>query len=151
MRTQQSFSDRGIVATTRDGFAAGAIAAVLSGAPSTIYALATGRDPLESTAAAGSMAVGQDASQPILIAAAVPVHIGISLAWGVALAFALPRKRTVFGGAVAGVAIAAIDLGLIGPRYPLIADLEKGPQIADHIAFGTIVGAIVARRRSRIH
>ena len=151
MRTQQSFSDRGTVATARDGIAAGAIAAVLSGAPSTIHALATGRDPLEATAAAGSMAVGREASRPALLAAAVPVHVVISLAWGVALAFALPRKKTVFWGALAGLAIAATDLGLIGPRHPLIADLEKGPQIADHIAFGTIVGVVIARRRSRIH
>jgi hypothetical protein len=150
MRTQQSFSERGILGTVRDGLAAGAVSALLSGAPSTIYALVRGRDPLEATAAAGSMVLGQDADRNALIAAAVPVHVGISVAWGLVLAFGLPRKKTLLWGTVAGVAIAATDLGLIGPRFPLIARLDKGPQVADHIAFGVIAGAVIARRRSRI-
>src|SRR5205814_4681241 len=39
----------------RDRAAAGLIAAVVSGAPSTLWALARGRDPLEATRAAGSI------------------------------------------------------------------------------------------------
>jgi hypothetical protein len=137
--------------TARDGFAAGAVAALLSGLPSTVYALVKGRDPLEATEAAGSMLVGPDASKNELIAAAIPVHVGISLAWGVLLSFVLPRTKTRLWGAAGGMVIAAIDLGLIGPRFPLISRLEKGPQIADHIAFGVIAGAVIARRRLRIH
>jgi hypothetical protein len=150
MRTQQSFSDRGLVTTAHDGLAAGAAAALLSGVPSTVYALIKGNDPLEATAAAGSMVLGPDASRSKLIAAAVPVHLGISFAWGLLLALFLPRRKTLLWGAAAGIAIAGIDLELIGPRFPLISRLEKGPQIADHVAFGAIAGAVIAARRSRI-
>jgi hypothetical protein len=117
---------------------AGLLAAVFSGAPSTAYALATGRDPLEATLAAGAMVVGERASTPAKLAAAVPVHLALSLGWTLALDRTLPKRNRTVTGAAAGVAIAALDMGLIGRRIPAIAKLPLAPQIADHIAFGAI-------------
>jgi hypothetical protein len=122
-------------------------AAVLSGAPSTAYALATGRDPLEAALAAGAIVVGDGASKPRRLAAAVPVHLAVSFAWTVALDRALPQRHRVLTGAAAGLAIAALDLGVIGRRIPAIAALPLAPQIADHVAFGAIAAPCAARRR----
>jgi hypothetical protein len=122
-------------------------AATLSGAPSTAYALATGRDPLEAALAAGAIVVGEDASRARRLAAAVPVHLAISIAWTVVLDRVLPRHGRVLTGAAAGLGIAALDLGVIGRRIPAIAALPVAPQIADHVAFGAIAAPCAARRR----
>jgi hypothetical protein len=123
------------------------LAATLSGAPSTAYALVTGRDPLEAALAAGAIVVGDDASRRRRLAAAVPVHLGISLAWTVLLDRALPQRHRVLTGAAAGLAIAALDLGVIGRRIPAIAALPLGPQLADHVAFGALAVSLTARGR----
>jgi hypothetical protein len=132
-----------------DGIAAGTIAAIFSGAPSTLHAVATGGDPLEASTAAGSMVLRHEERTSRLLLAATPVHLTLSLGWGVALAAALPRRRTVAAGALAGLAIAGLDLGLVGRRFERIRSLAVAPQIADHLAFGLIVGAVVKRRRRR--
>jgi hypothetical protein len=54
-------------------------------------------------------------------------------------------------GLAGGAAIAAVDLGLLahgpmGRRWPLIRALPVGPQVADHLAFGAIPGAVLRRR-----
>jgi hypothetical protein len=126
---------------------AGALGAVLSGVPSTAIALARRDDPLEATLAAGSMLVGGHRRRSVLLGAAVPLHVAISLFWAAVLARALPRRRTVLAGCVAGLGIAALDLGVAGRVFPRIRSLPLGPQLADHVAFGAVVGAIVARRR----
>ena len=84
---------------------AGAVAAVLSGIPSTLHAVATGRDPLEATLAAGSILLPGEVRRARLLAAAVPVHLALSFGW----TFVLDRAgvRTARAGAVAGLAIAA--------------------------------------------
>ena len=132
--------------TARDGVVAGSLAGVLSGAPSTAHALASRADPLEATIAAGSLLLPTEKRRARLLLAALPVHVAISLAWGVALALLLPRRRTVALGALAGVAIAALDLGLVGRLFPRIRALPIGPQVADHVVFGTVVGAVLTRR-----
>ena len=123
---------------------AGVVAAVLSGAPSTLYAVATGRGPLEATLAAGSILLPGETRRGRLLAAAVPVHLGLSLGW----AFALDRAgiRTARAGAVAGLVIAGLDLGVAGRRFPLIRALPLVPQLADHVAFGAIAGRLLGRR-----
>jgi hypothetical protein len=55
-------------------------------------------------------------------------------------------------GLAGGAAIAAVDLGLLahgplGRRWPLIRALPVGPQVADHLAFGAIAGAVLDLRR----
>jgi hypothetical protein len=120
---------------------AGGLAAVVSGAPSTAHALATGRDPLEATLAAGSLLLPGETRRVPLLAAAVPVHLALSLGWAVVLDRA--GVRGARAGAVAGLAIAALDLGLVGRRLPRLRALPLWPQVADHIAYGAVVGALL--------
>ena len=122
---------------------AAAWAAALSGAPSTLHALATGRDPLEATAAAGSILLPREASRTRLVAAAVPVHLALSLGWTLALDRA--GVRTARAGALAGLAIAALDLGVAGRRFPRVRALPRVPQLADHALFGAIAARLLTR------
>jgi hypothetical protein len=50
-------------------------------------------------------------------------------------------------GVCAGAAIAALDLGLIGRRFARIRALPLAPQVADHLAFGAVVGVVLSARR----
>jgi hypothetical protein len=131
----------------RDGLMAGGVAAVVSGIPSTAHALATGRDPREATLAAGSLLLPDERRPVALLLAAVPVHLAFSLGWGLVLARALPARPSVLAGIVAGVAIATVDLGVFGRRFPRIRALPLGPQLADHAAYGAFVASVLARRR----
>jgi len=79
-------------AVVGDGVAAALPASLGSGLPSTIHALATGGEPLEATAAAGSLVFPREHRRRVLLAAAVPVHLAISLAWSVVLARLLPHR-----------------------------------------------------------
>jgi hypothetical protein len=132
-----------------DAFVSGAVAAVVGGAPSTLHALATGGSPMEASLAAGSIMLGGERSDRRLLLAAVPVHVALSLGWAVVLAATLPRRRTTAFGALAGLGIAALDLGVIGRRYPRIRALPQGPQVADHVAYGATVGAVLSCIRKR--
>ena len=136
------------MAWLRDGIAAGTIAMVVSGVPSSVHAVVSGRDPLEATLAAGSILLPKETRRGRLFLAAGPVHVAISLGWGLVLARVLPRRPSLGAGVVAGVAIAALDLGLIGRRFPRIRKLPAGPQIADHVLYGATVAAVLARRRA---
>ncbi|MBA2536278.1 MAG: hypothetical protein H0V20_02445 [Actinobacteria bacterium] len=121
---------------------------MVSGLPSTVHALAAGRDPLEATLAAGSILLPNETRRLHLFLAAAPVHLSISLGWGLVLARVLPRRPSVASGAAAGLAIAALDLGVIGRRFPRIRALPLVPQLADHIVFGATVAAVLARRQA---
>lgn len=132
---------------SRDAVAAGAIAALVGGAPSTVWALLSGADPLEPTLAAGSLLLPNERRRARLVVAAVPVHLALSLGWAFALERMLPRRHAVAGGAVAGAAIAALDLGVAGRRLGRIRTLPLAPQVADHLAYGATVGYVLARRR----
>jgi len=143
----------GFAPVLRRGIAAGAVAGVLSGLPSTVHALATGRDPLAAARAAGNLLLPSDASPSALLAAGGVAHVVLSLGWGTVLAVAVRRTSLppVPLGVAAGAAIAAVDLGLVarsrvGRRWTLIHDLPLAPQAADHLAFGAIAGAVLARR-----
>jgi hypothetical protein len=130
-----------------DAVAAGLAASVLSGAPSTLVTLARREDLLESSVAAGSMLVGEHAPAALVLAAALPVHLALSVGWAGVLAAVLPRGRELEGGALAGLAIAALDLVVIGRRFPRIRVLPQDRQWADHVAYGLTVGAVLALRR----
>jgi hypothetical protein len=135
----------------RDGLVAGSVAAVVGGVPSTLHALATGGDVLESTRAAGSIALSRSDDEEALLAAGANVHAAVSLYWGVVLAHVIPRSTrapvSVGVGALGGLAIAVLDLGLVGRLFPRIRALPRVPQVADHVAFGAVVGAVLAWRR----
>jgi hypothetical protein len=128
----------------RDAIVAGTYGAILSGAPSTVHALATGGDPLEATTAAGSILLPGATRRRVLLAAAVPVHLALSLGWALVLERA--RARGALRGAAAGLAIAALDLGVVGRRFPRVRGLSPAPQVADHVAFGVVVGLVLERR-----
>lgn len=130
-----------------DGVAAAAVAAVGSGVPSTLHALLVGTSPLDATLAAGTLLLRDETRPRRLLLAAVPAHLGISLSWGVLMGVALPQRSTVAAGALSGLAIAAFDLGVLASRFPRIHALPLWPQVADHLAYGTIVGMVVTRRR----
>jgi hypothetical protein len=120
---------------------AAAWAAALSGIPSCLHALATGRDPLEAVLAAGVVVLPHEPSRAKLVAAAVPVHLGLSLGW----TFALDRAgvRSARRGALAGLAIAALDLGIAARVFPRVRALPLGPQLADHAVFGAIAAKLL--------
>lgn len=132
----------------RDGLVAGAWAAALSGAPSTAYAVLTGRDPLEAALAAGSIALPRAERRSLLLLAGAGVHAAVSLGWAEVLVRVLPTRRTVLAGCAGGAAIAALDLGLVASRFPRIRQLAVAPQVADHLAYGAIVGVVLRRRRA---
>ena len=134
-------------ADVRDGLVAGTLAAIPSGLPSTLHAIATGRDPLAATLAAGSLLLPRETSRSRLVAAAVPVHLALSLGWGVALSVA--GIRGAARGGAAGLVIAALDLGLVGRSLPRVRALPLLPQLADHVAYGAIAGALLRRRAAR--
>lgn len=106
-----------------------------------------GGNVLEATTAAGSLLLPRERRTSRLVLAAIPVHLGLSLGWGVLLSTLLPRRATAATGALAGLAIAAVDLGVGVRRFPRIRRLALGPQLADHLAYGLVVGAALARRR----
>lgn len=138
---------RGLRTWTGDGALAGLAAALPSGLPSTLHALATGRDPLEAARAAGSI-LRPGAGEAELVLASVPVHVAVSIGWATVLAATLPRNRTVLWGGIAGAAIALLDLQVAARRWPRVRALPQLPQYADHVAFGAIAGRVIARRRS---
>jgi hypothetical protein len=126
---------------------AGLVAAVVSGAPSTLVTLARREDVLAGARATGTLLLPRERRALPLLAAAVPVHLALSVGWAVALDRALPRGREPLSGLLGGLAIAVLDLGVIGRRLPAIRALPQGRQWADHAAYGLAVGAVLAHRR----
>ena len=123
---------------------AGLAGAVLSGVPSTTVALWRGEDVLEGARAAGRIVLPRETRTPVLLAAAVPVHLGLSLGWAAVLdALDAGPVR----GLAAAMGIAAFDLVAIGRRLPAIRDLPQPRQWADHAAYGLVVGACLRVRR----
>jgi hypothetical protein len=124
---------------------AAAWAAVLSGAPSTVWAVTTKRDPLEATLAAGRLLLPDEARRVRLLASAAVVHGALSMGWTVVLS-RLPGST--LAATAAGAAIAGLDLGAArligGARFGPTAELPLVPQIADHLAFGAIAGWLLA-------
>ena len=115
-------------------------AGVLSGAPSTVAALVRGQDLLGATRAAGTLVPGRR-ERPSAVAGVV-VHAVLTVWWTAVLTAVLRRLRGgVVAGALGGAAIAALDLGVVARCYPAVRALPPGPQWADHLAFGAVVGA----------
>jgi hypothetical protein len=118
-------------------------ATLLSGIPSTLYALITGRDPLEATRAAAAML-------PFtrnFFLNAVLVHCSVSLFWALVLWRVLPRRHAAAWATAAAALIGIVDLRLMAPRFfPEVAALEFWPQMADHLAWGLCFGLAVQKR-----
>lgn len=132
---------------------AAAVAGVLSGVPSTFAAIRAQRDPLSPTRAAGRVLLPDENRTAPLIVAAALVHATLSLGWACVIAATLPkhagRVRGLTHGALSGVAIAGLDLGVAHavrhPRLAAIARLEVRSQVADHVAFGAVTGFLLGR------
>lgn len=122
---------------------AGLAGAIVSGLPSTVITLARGESLLDGARAAGAIVLPRETRTPVLLAAAVPVHLGLSLGWAAVIA-RLPRQGAMLG-ALAGLAIAAVDLGVIGRRIPAIRALPQKRQWADHVAYGLSVSFLLNR------
>jgi hypothetical protein len=88
-----------------------------------------------------------------LVAAAAAVHASLSVGWTAVIARTLPRDagraRSVLHGVLMGAAIAGADLGTAhvvrNPRLVAIRELPVAPQVADHVAFGAVVGFVLRR------
>jgi hypothetical protein len=130
-----------------DALVAGLAGATLSGLPSTAWSLVRGDDVLDGARAVGEMVLPRERRTPVLLAVAAPVHVGISLGWAAALAVALPEDAEIVAGVLGGLAIAALDLVVIGRRIPAIRTLPQGRQWADHVAYGLAVGLALRMRR----
>jgi hypothetical protein len=119
-----------------------AVASVASGVPSGACALLRGRDPrAEEVTATRAIGTLVWPGTPGFVRG-VLAHGAVSLAVGGVLGVTLPRRRSVGWGALAGLAIGWVNLAVIAPRrYPAIASLPLGPQLADNAAFGAIFAA----------
>jgi hypothetical protein len=139
--------------TARSYFAdllvSGAAATLLSGLPSTLYAIAMREDVSAATRAAGAMVLGPRASFAELFLAAAFVHVAISFFWAAILVAILPRQRTIMWAIVGAMLIGVLDLRVIAPVFfPEVAALPFLQQMADHLMWGASVGiALVLRRR----
>jgi len=122
---------------------AGLAGAAVSGLPSTVITLARRESLLDGARAAGAIVLPRETRTPALLLAAVPVHLGLSLGWAAVIA-RLPRQGATFG-VLAGLAIAAVDLGVIGRRIPAIRALPQKRQWADHVAYGLSVSLVLKR------
>ena len=126
---------------------AGAVAATVSGAPSTVVALATGVDPRQSVWAAATILRPRrppPAGFGGLVLGGL-AHLMVSAAWTAAFVAVARRWRmTATRGAIGGLLIAALDLGVIGRRLPAVAALRQGPQWADHVVFGAVLGRLLS-------
>ncbi|RSD12063.1 hypothetical protein EIY87_32570 [Amycolatopsis eburnea] len=114
---------------------------MVSGIPSTAHALLTGGDLLAATRAAGTLIPGRRDRPGV--AAGLVAHLTIAAGWTGVLAWA--GCRGVTRGAVAGLAIAVLDLGVAARAYPAVRALPRAPQLADHLVFGAVLGALLNR------
>lgn len=81
--------------------------------------------------------------------AGAAAHVVVSAVWTVAFA-AVARRRPMSPatgaalGAAGGALVAALDLGLIARRwFPAVTTLRTAPQVADHLVFGAVLGALL--------
>lgn len=133
--------------------AATAVAAVLSGGPSTAHALVTRRPLLDAVRAAATLVPArsrrESARHPLLadLVAGGLAHGAVSLVWGSVLSRVLPRGHRAAWGAAAGAGIHVLDLGLIArlPALGAMRRLPQLPQLGDHVAFGFVFGLVLDR------
>lgn len=125
---------------------AGLVAAVLSGAPSTLWALITNGDVGEATWAAGAMLIPTESPHLALFAAAGIVHGTVSAFWTIVAGALLPRRHTMWWALLLAASIGVLDLRLIAPAFfPSVAALAFWPQMADHLMWGACLGATLQR------
>ena len=124
------------------------VAAALSGLPSTLHAVieqrslrSAGAYVYDATRAVGTLV---PPGRPGFVRGAV-VHIAISMLCGETLARTLPRDHCREWGAVAGLVIGIVNVGVIGRWFPAIRRLPLMPQLADNVMFGMVFGLALDR------
>jgi len=129
-------------------FSATALAAVMGGAPSTAHALVTTR----SLSATIDYVCDATTRIGVLVppfrpgfARGTAAQVVISALAGEVLGQALPRRHSLGWGAIAGMVMGVLNVGVIGRRIPAIAELPLAPQLADNVAFGMIFAAVADR------
>jgi hypothetical protein len=134
----------------RDLFHAWLIATLFSGAPSTVHALLSGGDPFEATRAAGEMIATAGATPLQLFMAAGLVHAAVSLFWTLVFGCMLPQRHVLPLALLGSAAVALLDLRVIAPLvFPSVAALPFGPQLADHLMWGGLLGSTLQFRTRR--
>jgi hypothetical protein len=134
--------------TQRRILEAAGVAAVLSGAPSTVWTVVRA-SPAEalSSGVAATRAIGvlvPPGRQGFFRGALA--HGVISVIVGEALGATLPARRSVAWGGLAGLAVGWVNLAVVARRaFPELAALPLGPQLADNAAFGAVFAAVADR------
>ena len=124
------------------------VAAAVSGAPSTLVTLAKGEDVLIGARGAGAIVLPRGrADARAARRGRARCTSRCRVGWAFVLDRILPRGAELAGGLAGGLAIAALDLGVIGRRIPAVRKLPQGRQWADHVAYGLTVGAVLRARR----
>ena len=119
----------------------------MSGFPSTVWTLVERGDPAEGGRALGQVLLPREDRTLVLLAAAAPVHLALSLGWAGVLGATLPPRAEPLTGALGGLVIAALDLAVLGRLFGPIRALPQGRQWADHVAFGLSVGVVLSATR----
>ena len=121
--------------------------AIVSGFPSTLITLLERGDPLEGGRALGKVLLPREDRTAVLLVAGAPVHLALSLGWAGVLGAVLPERDEPALATLGGLAIAGLDLGVLGRFFGPIAALPQGRQWADHVAFGLSVGVVLRATR----
>ncbi len=128
----------------RTTLVAGGLAGLVGAIPSTVYLLVTGGDVFASVNAIAAMVAANELPVLHRVAVAAAVHFALSFFWASVLVALVPRRAPVFGALVASAIIAFLDLKVIAPHYfAEAAALAFVPQLADHLAWGATVGAVL--------
>jgi hypothetical protein len=124
------------------------VAALLSGVPSTTLAVAQRDDVLAAVKGAATMVPLPVHSTAGAVAVGGAVHAAISTFWAVVLSRVLPAGRRLPAGAAAGAAIYVLDMEVVARLLHLdgVRSLSRLGQLADHVAFGALVGWMLDRR-----
>src|SRR6188472_1375658 len=109
-----------------DALAAGLAGAVVSAFPSTLWTLIRREDVLEGGRALGLVLLPRERRTVVLLVAGAPVHLALSIGWAGVLAAVLPPHDEPLLGLAGGLAIAGLDLAVLGRLYPAIQALPQG-------------------------
>ena len=132
-----------------EGVVAGAAALPPSTVPSALQAHLTGGRWWASEMAAGNLVLDASTSSRRLVQVGTALRAAVALNWGLVLSRWLDRRHPVLHGAGAGLALFAFQYLLVGRRRPLVRALPAWPQVGDHLVYGIVAGAALARLRAR--